>query len=154
MRVKTKIHAIAGSLALCLIASFWVATLGAESFGSAETVIQVKLWVLYGIGLLIPCIIMAGATGVSFKQARAQHKLKRMPLIAMNGIFVLIPCAYFLYTKAFAGEFDAVFWLVQAVELVAGVVNITLLGLNLRDGLRLTRKSAFVSTAYKKNEAV
>ena len=69
-----------------------------------------------------------------------------MPLIAANGLVVLIPAALFLAFKARAAEFDTVFYAVQALELVAGAANITLLGLNLRDGLRmkgrLRRRSA------------
>jgi len=64
-------------------------------------------------------------------------KFKRMPFIAGNGILVLIPSALFLASKASAGEFDTNFYLVQALELVAGGVNIALLGLNMRDGLKL-----------------
>jgi ferredoxin-NADP reductase len=62
-----------------------------------------------------------------------------MPLIAANGILVLIPSALFLASKARAAEFDMAFYAVQAIELVAGAANITLLGLSMRDGLRLTR---------------
>ena len=51
---------------------------------------------------------------------------------------ILIPCALFLASKARAGQFDAAFYTVQSLELVARATNITLLGLNLRDGLRLT----------------
>lgn len=36
-----------------------------------------------------------------------------------------------------AGEFDAVFYAVQALELLAGAVNISLLCLNVRDGMTL-----------------
>ncbi|HXX85674.1 MAG TPA: hypothetical protein VEN29_17060, partial [Casimicrobiaceae bacterium] len=43
----------------------------------------------------------------------------------------------FLASKARAGEFDTAFYLVQALELAAGATNITLLSLNLRDGLKL-----------------
>ena len=43
---------------------------------------------------------------------------------------------------ALGGEFGAGFWMVQTVELVAGAANITLLSLNLRDGLRLRRLTA------------
>ncbi|MDF1486565.1 hypothetical protein PY257_15490, partial [Ramlibacter sp. H39-3-26] len=50
---------------------------------------------------------------------------------------ILIPSALYLASKARAGEFDSVFYAVQALELVAGAVNITLLGLNMRDGLRM-----------------
>jgi hypothetical protein len=60
-----------------------------------------------------------------------------MPIIAANDILVLIPSALFLASKARAAEFDASFYAVQALELVAGAANIALLGLNLRDGLRM-----------------
>jgi hypothetical protein len=45
--------------------------------------------------------------------------------------------ALFRACKAKAVEFDASFYAVQALELAAGAVNITLLGFNLRDGLRM-----------------
>jgi hypothetical protein len=37
-----------------------------------------------------------------------------------------------------ARRFDALFYAVQALELAAGAVNIALLSLNMRDGLRMT----------------
>ncbi|WP_227493507.1 hypothetical protein [Paracoccus kondratievae] len=60
-----------------------------------------------------------------------------MPIIVVNGLLLLIPAALFLAFKAKADEFDAYFYIVQAIELIAGAVNITLLGLNLRDGLMM-----------------
>ena len=60
-----------------------------------------------------------------------------MPLIAGNGIVVLIPSALFLASKVKAAEFDAAFYTVQTLELVAGATNIILLGLNMRDGLKM-----------------
>lgn len=38
-----------------------------------------------------------------------------------------------------ASQFDAAFYTAQGLELVVGAVNITLLGLSARDGLKLTR---------------
>jgi hypothetical protein len=64
-------------------------------------------------------------------------KIKRMPLIAANGILVLIPSALFLASKAQAAELDTTFYAVQALELTAGAANLALLGLNFRDGLRM-----------------
>ena len=64
-------------------------------------------------------------------------KLKRMPIIAANGILVLIPSALFLASKARAGEFDISFYAVQVLELVAGAANIILLTLSMRDGLKM-----------------
>ena len=39
--------------------------------------------------------------------------------------------------KAAAGEFDVAFYAVQFVELVVGAVQLTLMGMNFRDGFRL-----------------
>lgn len=61
-----------------------------------------------------------------------------MPFIAANGLLILVPSALFLASKASAGTTDASFYAVQAVELTAGAVNLVLLGLNLRDGLKMT----------------
>lgn len=69
-----------------------------------------------------------------------QTKQKRMPFIAANGILILIPSALFLSFKAQTGAFDTGFYAVQAIELIAGAVNIALLSLNMRDGMRLTGK--------------
>ena len=61
----------------------------------------------------------------------------RLPLIATNGLLVLIPSALFLASKARAAESDSVFHRMQALELAAGAANISLLGLNMRVGLRM-----------------
>ncbi|MHC2332263.1 hypothetical protein ACVIW0_001552 [Bradyrhizobium sp. USDA 4454] len=60
-----------------------------------------------------------------------------MPFVAGNGILILIPSALFLASRAQAAEFDATFYAVQAIELVAGATNIILLALNMRDGLKM-----------------
>lgn len=53
------------------------------------------------------------------------------------GFLILIPAALFLASKARVSEFDTVFYAVQTLELAAGAANIALLGLNMRDGLRM-----------------
>ena len=64
-------------------------------------------------------------------------KARRMKVAAANGVLVLLPSAYVLASWSNAGRFDGAFFALQGLELVAGAVNITLLVLNLRDGLRL-----------------
>jgi hypothetical protein len=59
-----------------------------------------------------------------------------MPLVAINGILVLIPLALFLAAKARAGEFDGAFYGVQILELTAGATNIVPLSRNILDGLK------------------
>jgi hypothetical protein len=63
-----------------------------------------------------------------------------MPFIAANGLLILVPAAIFLSVRAQAGLFDGAFYAVQAIELVAGAFNVTLIGLSIRDGLRLSRR--------------
>jgi len=60
--------------------------------------------------------------------------------IAANGVLVMIPAALFLSSQAAAGRFDASFYAAQAVELLVGAVQLTLMGLNFRDGRRLAGK--------------
>lgn len=136
-----KIHPIAGAIAMLTIATFWVSTALSELLGSQATVVAVKTAIPWGFLVLIPALAAAGGTGLALSKGRrvglVAAKLKRMPLIAANGLLVLIPSALFLASKARAGEFDADFYLVQALELAAGATNITLLGLNMRDGLKL-----------------
>ena len=140
--MKTKIHAIAGVAGFLIIATFWTSTAISELLGSHDTIVMVKNAILYGMVILIPAMAIAGGSGMSLGQGRGDAqvlaKKKRMPFIAMNGLLILVPCAFFLASKANAGAFDTTFYLVQAVELIAGATNLTLMGFNIRDGLRLT----------------
>jgi hypothetical protein len=112
-------------------------------FASHAVVATVKTAIPWGFLLLIPALMATGGSGFSLAKGRPRvglvgAKVKRMPLIAANGILILIPSALFLASKARAGEFDAAFYAVQTLELIAGAANIVLLGLNTRDGLKMT----------------
>ncbi len=150
--MKNLIHPIAGVIALLTIATFWFSTALSELFGSTAAVVAVKSAIPWGFLILIPALAATGGTGFSLARGRRTGlvgtKLKRMPIIAANGLLVLIPSALFLAAKAGAGEFDTAFYAVQAIELIAGAVNLVLLSMNMRDGLKMTgrlsgrRKSA------------
>jgi sorbitol-specific phosphotransferase system component IIC len=140
---KTVVHAIAGTLALLLVASFWTATLVSELFLDADAVVAVKQTIArYGLVALVVAMAATGGSGFSLGKNRkgrlVEEKKKRMPIIGANGLLVMIPSALFLSMKATAGEFDTLFYGVQAIELIVGVVQLTLLGRNFRSGLRLT----------------
>jgi hypothetical protein len=77
-------------------------------------------------------------------------KKKRMPFIAVNGLLVLVPCAIVLNRWAAAASFDTAFYVVQSIELVAGAVNLALMGLNARDGLRMAGRLRSKPTAAAK----
>ena len=141
--MRTIIHAGAGATAMFIIASFWGATLIAELFLDHVAVAAVKQAIVYGLLLLVPCLAVTGGSGFvlgkRWPAALVRQKQRRMQLIAANGLLVLVPMALFLNGKAVAAEFDGLFYLVQGVELVAGMVQLMLMGLNFRDGLRLGR---------------
>jgi len=144
--LKTKIHAIAGLVGFLCILSFWSSTAISELFGSYDDIAWIKTMVLRGMIILIPAMVIVGATGMSLGAKRkdpfTKAKKKRMPIIALNGLLVLLPSAFFLASKASAEEFDTMFYTVQAIELVAGALNLTLMGLNMRDGLKMTGRLA------------
>lgn len=139
--MKKAIHPIAGALALVILVTFWLSTAVTEMSGSQAAVVAIKTAIPWGFPLLIPALAATGGTGFALSRGRRggllDAKIKRMPWIAVNGLLILIPAALFLSFKAQAGEFDMRFYAAQALELVAGATNITLLGLNMRDGLTL-----------------
>jgi hypothetical protein len=144
MRMKTWIHAAAGAIALLTVSAFWLSTATVELLGDEAAITMVKNCVLAGMAVLIPAMIVAGASGFSlgkgWKSPVVARKRQRMRIIAANGLLVLVPSAYLLSNLADAGRFDTLFTIVQVIELAAGAVNITLLSLNMRDGLSLRRK--------------
>lgn len=138
------IHPIAGSIALATIVSFWLSTVLAEIFLPKPAIIAVKTAIPWGFLILIPSLIATGATGFrmggKWRGKLISVKKRRMPIIAANGLLILIPSALYLSAKARSGDFDTGFYAVQLIELIAGAVNITLLSLNMRDGLHMTEK--------------
>lgn len=145
--MKKIVHPVAGTLALVTIVTFWLATSVSELTGSTATIVAVKLGIPWGFVLLLPCIAIAGGTGFTLsngaKSGLARNKLKRMPIVAAIGLLVLMPAALFLASRAQSMRFDTGFYLVQALELIAGGTNVVLLSLNLLDGLKLTGRFGF-----------
>lgn len=135
------IHPVAGGVALLTITIFWLSTVLGELFGSVDTIIAIKSAIPWGFLLLIPALAATGGTGFKLSRGRRPKlittKIRRTAASAANGFLVLIPSALFLAFKARAGDLDAAFYAVQALELFAGLVNITLLGLNMRDGFKI-----------------
>lgn len=144
--IKTRIHAIAGVIAFLTILTFWLSTLISEIFGSTADITSVKNTILWGMILLIPSLMVTGATGAALGKRRADPRIsakkKRMPLIAANGLIVLVPSAFLLAHLANSGNFSIAFYAVQTLELIVGAVNLILMGLNIRDGLALRKPLA------------
>ncbi|MBV8501396.1 MAG: hypothetical protein JO006_06745 [Paucibacter sp.] len=145
-----RIHLVAGLLALLCLATFFLSTMVTELIGSHTAVAQLKsLIVSPGLWIMIPSMAAAGGSGMFLARSRRARlvdgKKKRMPIIAANGILVLVPCALALNHWAAIGAFDASFYAVQCVELIAGAINLALMILNARDGLRITGRLRAVS---------
>jgi len=142
-RALRRAHPAAGGLAMATIAAFLVSTVTAEALGDAATIATVKRGILYGLCVLVPALMAAGASGFRLSRGRtggtAGDKARRMKVIAGNGVLVLIPAAVTLDRFAQAGDFGAAFAAVQALELLAGLLNLFLMGRNMRDGLRMAR---------------
>lgn len=141
--MKRKIHLLAAVVATLCIAAFFISTIIVELFGSLDMIAAIKsLIVTPGLFILIPAMVIVAGSGFSLGKSRKGRlvnvKKKRMPFIALNGLFILTPCAIFLSIWAASGIFDTRFYIVQGIELVAGAVNLVLMGLNMRDGLRMT----------------
>jgi hypothetical protein len=153
--MKKRIHAMSGIAALALVATFMMATIVVEIVGDHSAIAAVKTAIVFALFALVPSVIIAGATGRSMAAGRQapvfRRKRRRAALIAMIGILVLVPCAVVLQIMAVDGHFGTTFATIQAVELTGGLINLTLLSLNARDGRRLTapsrRRSATTAAA-------
>ncbi|NJO54475.1 MAG: hypothetical protein HC829_06205 [Bacteroidales bacterium] len=136
------LHPIAGALALATVATFWISTVAVEALGTPADIARVKEAILWGMLVLVPAMALVGASGMRLGRTSlhplVEAKQRRMPIIALNGLLVLVPSAFFLAGRAAAGTLDDVFYTVQAIELAAGALNLFLLALAMRDGFRLT----------------
>jgi hypothetical protein len=141
-----RVHPIAGVVAFLTILTFWLSTVTAELAGTPATVAAVKQAIPWGFLLLVPALAITGASGFRLAGGSPSgliaRKRRRMPVIAANGLVILVPAALYLAMLAGRGEFGGRFYAVQAVELLAGAVNLSLMALNIRDGLRATGRLA------------
>lgn len=137
------IHRIGSTIAPLCIAIFFLSTVLCELFATHAVVAQLKsLIVSPGLWILVPALAATGGSGLFLAKSRrgrlVDAKKKRMPIIAAVGLLALVPCAITLNRWAATGSFDSAFYLVQSIELLAGLTNLSLIALNVRDGLRLS----------------
>ncbi len=137
-----RIHPVAGIIAFLTILTFWTSTVASELLASIETITFVKQTIPWGFLMLVPALAITGASGFRLAGTSSEpgivRKKRRMLFIAGNGLLILIPVALYLARLASRGEFGSLFYGVQAAELIAGAINLTLMSLNIRDGLRIT----------------
>ena len=141
--MKQAIHLAAATIATLCIGTFFTCSIIVELLGNQASITMIKnLIVSPGLFILVPAIAITGATGFALAAQRngglIDKKKKRMPFIGVNGILILLPSAIYLDHLAANGSFDASFFLVQGLELIAGGTNLFLMTLNIRDGLKLS----------------
>lgn len=137
-----RLHPLSAIAAMATIAGFWLSTVSVELFGATEDIVAVKTTIRALLPALILTLAATGASGMALGRRRVgalvARKRRRMPVIAANGLIILVPAALYLAWKADRGALDATFYAVQTLELAAGAVNLALLGASARDGLRMT----------------
>lgn len=141
--MKIIIHKLSAFAAIFCITLFFLATIISEIFGSYNNIIIVKKLILFpGLFILIPIIIITGISGAIMTKSKKgviAKKKKRMIFIALNGIFILVPSAITLNYLASNIIFSQSFYMIQIVELLAGLANIILMSLNIKDGVKIHR---------------
>lgn len=144
--MKKNIHAIAGVIGFICILTFVTSTVYAVFLGDTATYAAIKGNIFKWVFLLIAALLVAGGTGVNLlgkrQEVLALTKQKRGPIGFMTSLLILLPCAYFLSKWAAAGSIGTLLFVVQTLELLASGVVISMVGLNIRDGLALTGRIA------------
>lgn len=158
MKRKTlvNIHIIASACAMLTIGTFFILSFKAELAGDWNDIKSVKQGILFALPILIiamPAIaisgnMLAGDSG----NPNVMEKKRRMKIITMNGI-ILICLAIFLYYQSHFRSFNNTFLFAQIAELVFGLGNLILIGLNARTGLKLSGRIGFekLNNAHNKN---
>ncbi|PVW14680.1 hypothetical protein [Marixanthomonas spongiae] len=135
------VHIIATCIAVMTISCFFSFSLLAEILGNEVFIKQVKTAILYCLPILLICMPVLALSGKKLagnsKSSIVAKKLKRMKLVAINGV-ILISLAIYLYYHAIFKTIDTTFLLIQILELLFGAINLGLIGLNIQAGLKLS----------------
>lgn len=136
-------HILGTIIAFLTIITFFSFSLVAEIIGDHQLIKIVKTNILYLLPILIivmPMLVVSGKklAGKS-RSPLVLKKLKRMKFITANGI-ILISLAIYLYIHANYKTINTSFLIAQITELLFGFTNLTLIGLNIKTGLKLSGK--------------
>lgn len=135
------VHLVATAVATVTISAFFSFSLIAEFIGEDMLIRQVKTAILYCLPVHMVAMPMLAKSGNKLaghsKNPIIVRKMRRMKLIAFNGL-MLISLAIYLYYRATYAAIDGTFMSVQIVELCFGAFNLGLIGLNIKDGLKLS----------------
>jgi hypothetical protein len=136
-----RLHRLAGIAALLLAVSFLSVTTYAELSHNATLIYKAKRFVVLAIPFMLLFMPLSALSGKKMagnsKNSIIKRKNRRLRFIAANGA-ILVTLAIWLYLKAAGRHFDMGFWILQGLELALGLLNIVLLSLMARDGMKLS----------------
>jgi len=139
-------HFIAGITVLIILTLFWLAIIISDFFLGHEALVLVRQGIVYALIVLIPAMIAVKVTGGILgkdrihSDPRVRDKKKRATWMAINGVLVMVPAAFFLDYKASANEIDLVFRVVQSIELLVGSFQYYFVITNFRVGMTLRKE--------------
>lgn len=140
-RTILTVHIIATVIAALTIANFFTFSLIAEIKGSPNFIKQVKTAILYCLPILIIAMPILALSGKKLagnsKNPLVVQKQKRMKFVAINGV-LLISLAIYLYYHANFKVIDTTFLIAQITELFLGAINLGLIAMNIRAGMKLS----------------
>ncbi|WP_292008588.1 hypothetical protein [Chryseobacterium sp.] len=138
-----RIHIIASIISFSTILIFFSMSLFAEINGNEGLIKNVKRNILVGLPLMIITMPALAITGKKLA-GKSQNililiKQKRMKFILANGI-LLILLAGFLYYYSHYIALNTTFLIFQLLEFFCGLANLTMIGMNIKDGIQLSHK--------------
>ena len=137
MKLKL-VYKISSFIAFVLIISFMISTLTAEFLGDYILISTIKKYILCTLPLLIICMII---TGISTRKLALLYPnvpynrlvVRRVKYIGLNGVVFLAPLATVLNYLAQNNSIDSIFYLLQSLEILFGLINIFLFTKIFRD---------------------
>lgn len=137
MRLKL-VYRISSFIAFVLIVSFMISSLTAEFLGDYILIATAKKSIFCTLPLLIICMII---TGISTRKLALLYPnvpynrlvVRRVKYIGLNGVMFLAPIATALNYLAQNDSIDSIFYLLQSLEILFGLINIFLFAKIFRD---------------------
>ena len=137
MKLKL-VYKISSFIAFVLIISFMISTLTAEFLGDYILISTIKKYILCTLPLLIICMII---TGISTRKLALLYPnvpynrllVRRVKYIGLNGVMFLAPLATALNYLAQNNSIESIFYLLQSLEILFGLINIFLFTKIFRD---------------------
>ncbi|CCG42001.1 hypothetical protein [Magnetospirillum molischianum] len=147
MHIAELLHPLAARVTLGLFVLIWGSAVTAGLFADRELLAFIKEVVVWSLFPLVPIAMITAITGLQLTRVRpsqiSERKRRRLRLIAAISIVVLLPATLWLDAQAQQDSVDGtLFFIVQGIELAAGLVTLVLMGISVRDGILAKREAA------------